>query len=337
MTNAIREYFRTIGIEPGIRPSVAGCKEPTCIAGTMYGPTGRTFKKMDGTIDEVWELQPCPHCAERLCASCGGTGTVQLDVSPSHPDFGKWFPCPAHCPSAVAMSERRRERLLSRAAVPAGYSAFTFETFAALPNAQLEGKEQAYLAAQAFAANAAEGCWVNRADIGAQFGASVEDDVRNWLVFYGANGRGKTGLAVATLNALLADGVPVRYVRLQDWIEAMQRRYDAERRREGFDDAFADMTDAGDVLDVIRTAPVLLVDEFDLPDRSENKDAIVWKLINYRYEHVLPTLLTTNLDPDGMEARWGLMVSSRIGQRAHWIEVGGASLRETPAAFEWEG
>lgn len=334
--NAIREYFNSIGLQPAIRPSLGGCPEPTCINGFYYGPTGRTVKKFDGTVDEVWEVQPCPRCAERVCPTCLGKGVVQPAVPQGHPDFGKFFPCPDKCPSERAMSEERREKLRRRAFVPRGYGDCTFESFENHSEEELVGKAQAYYAARLFVMARKHGYYVNRAQVAAEFEEEVEDDLRNWLVFYGPNGRGKTGLAVAIMNALLAAQTPVMYVRLQDWIEAMKRRYNNERAREGFDDPFADYRDAGDVMEMVRTAPVLIVDEFDFPNKTEHSDSIVWQLINHRYEQALPTVLTTNLDTDGMEEAWGLMVSTRIGQRAHWIPMTGESLRATPAAFNWE-
>src|SRR5690606_26231970 len=127
-------------------------------------------------------------------------------------------------------------------------------------------------------------------DVGEAF-----EDWRNWLVLYGDRGVGKTGLAASVVNALVPLGVPVRYLRVQSYLKAVQNRFSKYWRDNPPDDEFGDM-EAGKVKEVVERAPVLILDEFDVADMSENKEGIMEDLIRYRHGQMLPTIITTNLD-----------------------------------------
>src|SRR5690606_9714731 len=157
------------------------------------------------------------------------------------------------------------------------------------------GKMLAFYAVEAFiasAGNADAPFGVDYAEIVAKArGKAANDgfsDTRNSLVLHGPHGVRKTGFAAATANALVPPGVTVRYIRVQDFIKAVQDRYGADWRDNPPDDDFGDL-DSGKVIDVVRKAPLLILDEFDTPDAArENKQSIIENVIRYRTGYLLP-------------------------------------------------
>lgn len=264
--------------------------------------------------------EPCPDCR---CPTCGGVGYVRADVPLDHPLFGELLPCPENCDALRQMQENRRGVIRKYAALPEEYAGLTLASFDALPPSQREGKELARRFVEVWVNDIPNGGWVN-----------MGGDTRNWLILHGLHGRGKTGLAAAASNALTETGQQSMYIRLQDFIEAVQKRYGKAKSQDGFADDFGSDS-AEDVVDTVRTSPVLIIDEFDVPDIRENKLAIVEKIIRFRHGNRLPTLMTTNLNAPAFEQRWGPTIASVTNARAHWVLVDGPSLR--PRAAEWRG
>lgn len=268
-----------------------------------------------GGIGEVLRegrYEPCPAC---VCPTCGNLGFVRYDVPIGDPRFGKVQPCPANCKTVRDLRARRLDHLRAHAALPKGYRDCTFETYDALPPELRRGKETARAFAELWARQIASGGWVE-----------MQGEVRNWLMLWGPNGVGKTGLAASAMNHLTAADQPCLYIRLQDLVKAVQDRY-GEEPAGGWKDGFGSVS-AGEVIESAKTAPALIIDEFDVPDLRDNKRAIVEMIVRYRHGHELPTLMTTNLDARAFMVRWEATIGSVVRARAHWVLVEGLALRE---------
>lgn len=322
LDDLVRQYFAGIGLTPGIREA-----EPDPDACATCGGLGQVYVDVDG-LDGGWK--PCPDCQ---CPICGGLGYVKPNVPANHPAWGKFIPCPARCATAEAAYQDRYYRLLTASRLPVEYQALSFDSFMMLTEAARKGKMAAFVAARAFASS--QGHWVNWRDVGAFFGRDVPEDWRNWLVLYGVHGRGKTGLAAAVVNHLLGHQQQVLYTRLQDAIRAIQSRYNQDENSPARFDVYGDL-DADAVLNALKRAPVLVLDEFDEANAVKaDKQSIVEAIIRFRHGEVLPTIITTNLSPDEMEARWGATTVSVIRQRAHWFEMSGENLRPDVILANW--
>lgn len=299
---------------------------------TIYALSTDSYK---ASLD-IWEVQPCPAC-QQVCPVCDNLGWVRADYPVDHPDFGKAFPCPANCQTSQEQAASRRERRVRYSRLYAEYQGLTLATFASLPGEQLIGKMTGYWAAVEFINAMNRNHMVDLAKIAARFDREIPSDVRNWIVFYGEHGRGKTGLAAAILNTLVEQGEKPRYIRLQDFIEAIQKRYNKKKmeRENGFNDEFGDDT-AEEVMEQFSTASILIIDEADVPDIRENKVSLFERLIRYRHGEKLPTILTTNLDVDGFERRWGPTIATVVKSRAHWIPMRGLNLRKDAVDLDWE-
>lgn len=271
-------------------------------------------------LDVAEGLVRCPSCQ---CAVCGGLGFVRYDVPHGDPRFGQLFACPANCSAIRTIRADRQDRIQKYSALPEAYADLTFDTWDLLPAIARSGKDSARWLAGAF---------VDAMPTG--FVQAVEGDPRNWQVYWGRHGLGKTGLAAAIVHSLTERGHQSLYIRLQDFIEAVQKRYSKARTSDGYGDDFG-ADSAEDVIDAAKTAPVLVIDEFDVPDRtiSADKLSIMEKVIRYRHGQRLPTVITTNLSPAAFEARWGTTITSVVLANAHWVELSGPVLR--PQALQW--
>lgn len=251
------------------------------------------------------------------CETCGGTGVVRYEVPVGHEKFGKLFPCPnPECASRQQAESKRREKMLTRSGLPAMYAKLTFDTWMALPAILRQRKELAAGAAWMFSQKRSDGFSLQDAANVTGMAGSFSHESRSWLVLQGNLGVGKTGLAAAALNQMLAQGRPGLYYRLGELFADIQGRYKAEKG-----------VSADSVLDRIKSSPVLVLDEMNVPAASDDKKRIIEELIRYRHGNGLPTLITCNVDPRRFAAMWDERTADVIFEQAHWVPVLGERLR----------
>ncbi|MEE8173789.1 MAG: ATP-binding protein [Dehalococcoidia bacterium] len=126
-----------------------------------------------------------------------------------------------------------------------------------------------------------------------QFAESPE----GWLVFLGPNGCGKTHLAAAIANHRLRGGQPVFFVVVPDLLDDLRSAL-----------AF-DSRSIYERLERLKTAPLLLLDDFGTQASTPWAQEKLYQIINYRYNARLPTVITSVFSLDEIEARF----SSRMG------------------------
>jgi DNA replication protein DnaC len=264
------------------------------------------------------------------CPDCDGFGCVRLDVPMDDPRWGKLLPCPnPDCPVRAVHREAAYAALLQRAGVPGQYKELTFGTFFELTEAERQGKELAAACCWMFSTN--DGQTVNlRQAVGLTRPAEAPryaDLTKNWLVLQGGLGVGKTGLAAAVVNELASRGISAVFFRLQEMMTEIQSRYKSD------DD---DGEKADDVLSRIQSAPVLILDECNVPGKtaSDDKARIMEEIIRFRYARKLPTLLTLNADQDLFKLQWGERTADVVFAASHWVPVGGPRLRRSDTAIK---
>lgn len=154
--------------------------------------------------------------------------------------------------------------------------------------------------------NADVASWVRRvvaATIKGQRGAVPSVRRGPSLVLLGPTGVGKTHQAYGALHALAASGVQCRWT-----FTTAADLYARLRPRHGVDSE-AEFQRYAD-------APVLVLDDLGAAKDSEWVEEINYRLINHRYEYMLPTLITSNVPVSELGAQLGERVKSRLTEMA---------------------
>lgn len=149
----------------------------------------------------------------------------------------------------------------------------TFDNFRSrgqvgLRAAQAESLEQAYNQASIFAENR-----------------------KGWLLLSGRYGCGKTHLAAAIANFSVDIGVPTLFLTVPDLLDTLRFSYDNPEAT--FESRFEE----------IRTAPLLVMDDFGTQNATEWAQEKLFQILNYRYINKLPLVVTTNLMLEEIEPR----------------------------------
>ena len=81
-----------------------------------------------------------------------------------------------------------------------------------------------------------------------------------------------------------------------------------------------------------RDARLLLVDDLGAERKpTEFTEEVNFRLINHRYEHHLPTLMTSNVEPKELRARLGDRVTSRLAEMCERVAMKGNDRRRNAA------
>lgn len=83
------------------------------------------------------------------------------------------------------------------------------------------------------------------------------------------------------------------------------------------------------VFETYAKAAVLFLDDIGAAKESEWTEEINYRLINYRYEHMLPTCMTSNTSPSELIAVLGQRVMSRIAHMSRKVVIEGKDRRVT--------
>lgn len=127
------------------------------------------------------------------------------------------------------------------------------------------------------------------------------------LLMAGVVGAGKTHEAYGAVTALVQAGIGVR------WRATTAADLYAELRP-------SSDTDAERVLATYSRVPLLVLDDLGAAKTSEFVEEQTYRLINRRYNHMLPTLITTNLRIRDLKAYLGDRVTSRLAQMTTRVE-----------------
>lgn len=253
------------------------------------------------------------------CATCGDVGVVKYNVPVDHPLFGKMQPCPVrNCVAGQQHRQRQLDNRVKHSGLPPVYARFTFETWAKLPQQQRAGKELPLAACQLFVERANH--YFSIAEAAALIGSEMPDHDRrkNSIMLHGPVGMGKTGLIACCVNALLDAHEPVLYVRARDLIANVQERYRTQEK-----------PTPDEMIATFKSAPVLVIDEFNLANNTEDRREIVETVMRHRHAHSLPTLMTANVNQADFARDWSERTADVVIHTAHWIHVRGGKLRAT--------
>lgn len=134
------------------------------------------------------------------------------------------------------------------------------------------------------------------------------------LLLLGPTGTGKTYQAYGAVRSLLGDGVRL------GWRATTAADLNATMRlRQGHD--------GEEEFGKLKRTPLLILDDLGAATSNAWTDEHLYRLVNYRYNEMLPTILTSNLDTDELERRLGDRVVSRLSQMCDVAVLDGADRR----------
>jgi DNA replication protein DnaC len=234
----------------------------------------------DATTDEAPKV-------EEVCPLCRGYGSVTHDVPVGHPDFGKTFACECR---VVQLARERREKLEEMANL-GPLTRLTFETL--VPDGRnpetpqhRERFRRAVAAAEGFAGNP-----------------------EGWLVLVGPPGCGKTHLAAAVANARLAANEPVLFVVVPDLLDHLRAAFGPSSEA-SYDDMF----------ETVRTHPLLILDDLGTQSSTPWAQEKLFQILNTRFNHRLPTILTMNRGLEELEERLRVRVTDPALAQVCWVQ-----------------
>jgi DNA replication protein DnaC len=121
-------------------------------------------------------------------------------------------------------------------------------------------------------------------------------DPMGWLIISGPSGTGKTHLAAAIANRLIADNRPAKFVSVPDLLDHMRATLDR-------DDNDTDAEDFESLFVHIIEAPMLILDDLGVQSPTRWAEEKIDQVLSHRYARRLPTVLTTSTPVEQMPDR----------------------------------
>ena len=201
------------------------------------------------------------------CTVCGGSGLLRLDIDlpVDHPDFGRLYLC--NC----------RERQIAETLMTGVYALNDIQTLKALTfeNFNPEGNQNSkHPPTEKEKKTLKEALAKAR-----EYAARPE----GWLFIVGPHGCGKTHLAAAIANQVVAHGKATIFVTVPDLLDKL---------RAGITSKEAPIDER---MDRIKEIPLLVIDDLGAEQLTDWTRSKLFQLINHRYIRELPTVTTTNL------------------------------------------
>jgi DNA replication protein DnaC len=222
-----------------------------------------------------------------VCPICKGRGFLVYDVPAGDPNFNRVVAC--RCTEAKLAAEHARG--LRSVSNLGALERLTFDTFlpdgVGLPEATRRALRQAY-------------------EVSLHFAREPE----GWLVLLGGYGVGKTHLAAAIANHHIAFGRTVLFVIVPDLLDHLRA-------------AFGPSSETGldERLEAIRETPLLVLDDLGAHNSTPWAQEKLFQILNHRYNHRLPTVITTNQRLEELDPR----IASRL------VDVDLSQVFEIPA------
>ncbi|MBN1189711.1 MAG: ATP-binding protein [Dehalococcoidales bacterium] len=237
----------------------------------------RTRINTSGEDTDTWSsVEKSPESqSEDLCPICKGAGFVHPRMESGKPDYSRVVPCV--CKKRII--EKEKDLRLYRYSNLGVLASYNFESLARSGLSGDSRRQQmfskAFEAAKEYAA-----------------------DPRGWFVLVGPSGSGKTFLAAAIANERIRLGQPAFFQTVPDLLDHLRS-------------AFAPDSDIpyDELFETVSNTPLLILDDLGVQASTAWAKEKLDQLLNHRYLHELPTVITTSIPVEEMEER----IRTRVG------------------------
>jgi DNA replication protein DnaC len=239
--------------------------------------------------------------ADPGCPICKGAGFVHPRKPSGKPDFSRVISC--RCVQAA--KHKALENRLQKYSNLGVLVSYSFDT----------------ITESSFTGNVAyKEIFIKATEAARKYSA----DPRGWFILVGPSGSGKTYLAAAIANERIKHGLPAFFQTVPDLLDHLRSTF-APGSELPYDELF----------EQVRNAPLLILDDLGIQAGSPWAKEKLDQLLNYRFIHELPTVITTSLPVDKLDDRIRTRLLSRLSQ-IFVFEEKTSSLQEYawPAAFE---
>jgi len=144
----------------------------------------------------------------------------------------------------------------------------------------------------------------------------IRQEKKNGLCFIGPSGTGKSHLAYGILSGLLAQAVPGICGTVPDILDMLRPRQ-------------AEQANSQERLHALKSLDIVILDDLGAERETPWVTERLYVIINYRYNEILPTIITSNQELEDLEKLpgWGRIVS-RLFEMCHLIRMDGRDYRK---------
>lgn len=138
---------------------------------------------------------------------------------------------------------------------------------------------------------------------------TIKDADKNSILFWGEYGVGKTHLAAAITNYVIDKGVPALFNTWSSHLGSIKQDFN-----NGYKNSMSNI-------------PLLVIDDFGKEKQTDWSREVLFDVINARYERMLPTIITTNLDSKGLNEHMDRAIQSRLIEMCRFVKMEGKDRR----------
>lgn len=135
------------------------------------------------------------------------------------------------------------------------------------------------------------------------------------ILMFGKTGLGKTHLSLAIANEVLKKGFSVLYDSVINFLRQVEKEHFGKEER------------GTDTLELLLSCDLLILDDLGTEFRSQFYQSAVYNIINTRMNRNKPTIISTNMDYDGISYHYDERITSRIFTTYTCLQFVGTDVR----------
>ncbi len=211
-----------------------------------------------------------------VCPICGGLGLVKRDLPISDPNFGRFEVC-------ECQKENQQRSTVQRLYTISNLDAYRDMTFASFDISGLNNKDEVN----------------NTLEVAFNTTQNYARHLNGWLLLMGSYGCGKTHLAAAIANEVVSMGVQTLFLTVPDLLDWL--RYSFGSQETSYESRFEE----------IKNIRFLVLDDLGTQNTTPWAREKLFQILNHRYTHKLPTVITTNTALNEIDERMASRMQDR--------------------------